>query len=157
MARRVVLWKRADSHTSQIRKNDSMAIPLTGTRSEYEVSPAAKQAASAAMRLLQPHSQHFGSALGELESVANPDTSYDPSVPDADEGTIEKAMADLLAAREQLKKKDLPSLREATRKAERAGVEQEYLRKHSGAWTPEREAIRKRGLELESGGSRVAA
>jgi hypothetical protein len=123
----IVIWKRADSHT-QIRKEDNME--LSGTASEWDPSPAAKQAGKGALKLLQQHSKHYGSAIANIESVTNSDASPDPS--DGDDA-IAKAMLDLHDHRTRIERGEQHAsvgMRERLAKAEKA-LGSEYMHQHS--------------------------
>jgi hypothetical protein len=70
-----------------------------------------------------------------------------------DEGRLEKSLLDIRTARQSIEKSEgaSPALLEKTQRVER-DLELEYLRKHSAAYSPEREEIRKRNIEAEGGG-----
>lgn len=76
----------------------------------------------------------------------------------SDDDRLEKSLLDARAARESLEKSEgaSPALLEKTQRVER-DLELEYLRKHSAAYSPEREEIRKRNIEAEGGGVHTLA
>jgi hypothetical protein len=128
---RWIIWQRFDSHPS-IRKADMSDFQLAGSRSEYEASPDAKQAGKGALKLLLPHSVHYGSAIANIESVANPDTSPDPSDPDDSLEKAEQAVIDSYA-REELQKREgaSPAELEKTQRDKRKAASN-YLGKARG-------------------------
>jgi hypothetical protein len=73
--------------------------------------------------------------------------------PATDEGRLEKGLMDARALRETLEKSEgaSPALIEKAQRTER-DLELEYLRKHSAAYSPEREEIRKANVRAEGGG-----
>jgi hypothetical protein len=74
--RKVILWKRAEPHTStNQRKDNTMTFPLAGSSSEYAVSPEQKAALGVAIKYLRPFvpsSPGIGGVIGRLEDVLRP-------------------------------------------------------------------------------------
>jgi len=135
--------EKDDSDGDAALRGRSGPTPLQGTRTDDELSPAARDAVQVALRALSPHAAHprVAGVLGPLQSVADSDRG-ERFTGDDDDSTLADELAKCEGTRTAIAKGEIHASDDMRERLDKAHAEltRSYLAKHSQGFQRAQEA-----------------